>query len=252
VFTDFDGTLAEIVPDPATSVPVAGAVDVLHSLAEHLGVVAVVSGRPVAFLLDRLGRTGPGPRVSLFGLYGLERASSRTGPGRGDLRAEPGLGVWRAPVAAAAGEAVALAGPGVRVEDKGLSVTLHWRDAPDRAGETAAVAGELAARHGLVVHRGRMSAELVPPVAVDKGSVVTDLARDLEAACFLGDDLGDLAAFGALDELRASGLGALKIAVASEEAPDELLAAADLVLDGPAAALQLLRALDERVRAGER
>ncbi len=249
MFTDFDGTLAEIVPDPATSVPVPGVVDVLHSLAAHLGVVAVVSGRPVAFLVDRLGRTGAGPRVSLFGLYGLERASSRTGPGRGELAVEPGLGVWREPVAAATEEAAALVGTGVRVEEKGLSVTLHWRDAPGRARETAALAEELAGRHGLVVRRGRMSAELVPPISVDKGSVVADLARDLEAACFLGDDVGDLAAFGALDELRASGLAALKIAVASEEAPDELLAGADLVLDGPAAALLLLRGLDDRLRA---
>src|SRR5690606_19836336 len=65
---DFDGTLAPIVDDPATSAmpdPIAG---VVEDLSHQLGVVAVVSGRPAAFLGERVRL----PRVQRLGLYGLQ------------------------------------------------------------------------------------------------------------------------------------------------------------------------------------
>ena len=67
ILVDFDGTLAPIVDDPAASRPVAGAPEVLDSLAARYGLVSVVSGRPAGFLQAHLG-TGP----RLIGLYGLE------------------------------------------------------------------------------------------------------------------------------------------------------------------------------------
>src|SRR5438128_1796911 len=55
ILTDFDGTLAPIVDDPLAARPLPGAVDVLHRLAERFGVVGVVSGRPLDFLVGHLG-----------------------------------------------------------------------------------------------------------------------------------------------------------------------------------------------------
>ena len=65
----------------------------------------------------------------------------------------------------------------------------------------------------------------------------------LRAACYLGDDLGDLAAFAALDQLAARGIAAARIAVRSDEAPAELLQAADMILDAPEGAAELLQTL---------
>jgi trehalose 6-phosphate phosphatase len=59
----------------------------------------------------------------------------------------------------------------------------------------------------------------------------------------VGDDLGDLPAFAAVSELVSEGHDGLRVAVRSEEAPPDLLAAADLVLDGPEGVLAFLRRL---------
>ena len=65
--------------------------------------------------------------------------------------------------------------------------------------------------------------------------------------CFLGDDVGDLPAFDALDRLAAAGVHTVRVAVSTEEAPQEVLERADVVVDGPAGALAVL----ERLAAGQ-
>jgi trehalose 6-phosphate phosphatase len=89
-----------------------------------------------------------------------------------------------------------------------------------------------------------MSFELRPPVAVDKGTVVAEIVDGLAGACFIGDDVGDLAAFDALDRFRAdAGATTIKVAVRSQEAPLELIERADVLLDGPAETVAALRSL---------
>ena len=73
--------------------------------------------------------------------------------------------------------------------------------------------------------------------------MVERLARGCAAACFAGDDAGDLAAFAALDRLALGGHAHRALAVADEETPPELVAAADIVARGPAEALALFRTL---------
>ncbi len=244
IVTDFDGTLAPIVADPAASRPLPGAVKVLHRLAARYRRVAVVSGRPAAFLsthleLSRTEQDLPGGAEGLVavGLYGLEMAD-------GDqVTTDPRAAEWRPVIEEVADLAQEQAPPDVLVERKGLSVTLHYRAAPTRAEWAERWANEQCARTGLVVHAARMSQELRPPLAVDKGTVVAEVAAGLEAVCFLGDDRGDLPAFAALDEMAAGGTHVLKVGVRSLEAPPELLAAADLVLDGPEAVVDLLTEL---------
>ena len=227
ILTDFDGTLAPIVEDPAAARPLPGAVDVLRALAARYAKVGVVSGRPVAFLRGLLGDD-----LWLSGLYGLETLED------GELLEAPEAERWRPVVA----EAVERAGSelGTGVEPKGLSMTLHFRTAPEREPAVRAWAAEESARTGLVVRAAKASVELHPPVEADKGTVVTAAARGLEAVCFLGDDVGDLPAFVALGALD---IHTVRVAVATEETPAELVAQADVVVDGPDGALALLRGL---------
>lgn len=244
VLTDFDGTLAPVVDDPYGARPLPGASSVLASLAERYRRVAVVSGRPVAFLVEHLGLEGRGREGGrgafpmAYGLYGLEWAD---GDG---LHVHPEAPHWRSEVGAAAERAEAAHPAGVIVENKGLAVTLHWRTAEGQAGWARAFAKAEAEGRGLVCHPGRKSVELRPPVGADKGSVVEALCEGLEAACFFGDDRGDVPAFDALTRLASGGsFVACRVAVRSPEMPSQLADAADTVVDGPGGALAALRAM---------
>lgn len=229
VFTDFDGTLSPIVADPAAAVPLPGVPGLLAELAGHYAVVAVISGRPVSFLARHLP-----PPVLAVGLYGLEVRRD------GRVEIDPAAESWRPAVADAVARATAAAPPEVVVEPKDLSMTLHYRAAPELEGRVIALAGELAEATGLVSRPAKRSVELHPPVEADKGTVLRALAAGLSAACYLGDDLGDLAAFGALDELATQGVDTVKVAVRGEEAPAALVGAADVTVDNPAGAADLL------------
>lgn len=229
---DYDGTLSPIVEDAAAARPHLDAPALLARLRDRLGLVAVISGRPVDFLAPLL----PDGLV-LAGLYGLEMA---TAVGRED---HPQAGNWREVVDDVAGRAESKGPSGVVVERKGLSLTLHYRTAPELEAATGAYAAEEAHRSGLVARPARMSWELHPPIEVDKGTAVLDLVGDLRAVAFAGDDLGDLPGFDALDELDARGVATLRIAVDSAEAPIELLDRADVVVDGPAGLVELLQPL---------
>ncbi len=232
VLTDFDGTLAPIVPDPDDARPLPGVPGVLARLSERFGVVGVISGRPARFLERHLAASGPA--VRLVGVYGFEWIED------GIVRRAPEVEPWVPAASEVLAAARAEAPKGVGIEDKGASVTLHWRGTP-AAGEWASeFAKRWAARTGLTLQPGRMAVEFRPPVDLDKGRVVERLARDCTAACFAGDDAGDLAAFAALDRLADAGLRAVRVAVADEESPPELSASADLVLGGPEEALELL------------
>lgn len=232
VVLDFDGTLSPIVDVAAEARPVDGAVELLDRLAGRLGLVAVMSGRPVDFLRPLLP-----PSVVLSGLYGLEVVRDGV---RSDL---PGAGAWREVVADVARISVDRGPQGMVVEPKGLSLTLHYRTRPDVAPAVVAWAETQAARSGLVARPAKMSVELHPPIAADKGTALEALTAGLAAVCYAGDDQGDLPAFDALDRLAAAGVHTLRVAVASPEAPPELLERADLLVDDPAGLVDLLRRL---------
>ncbi len=232
VFVDYDGTLSEIVDDPSEAVPLPGIAAVLDQLASRFGRVAVLSGRPVAFLQPWFGA-----RVMLSGLYGLETIVN------GQRLDHPVGGVWREVVDDVALQSSARGPDGMRVESKGLSLTLHYRGRPERAQAVRKWAEHQAARSGLEVRAARQSYELHPPIDVDKGTSLLELADDLAAVCFLGDDIGDLPAFDALDQLAAAGRTAVRVGVRSAEVADELIDRADVVVDGPRGVLELLQAL---------
>lgn len=237
ILTDFDGTLAPIVDDPTKAVPLPGVPATLAALGSRYARVAVISGRPVAYLVEHLGAEVEASGVTLVGLYGLETVRG------GQVQEVSSASHWRPVVDQVAREAEAEAPAGVGVEHKGLAVTLHVRAAPECLGWVETWAAAHAASSGLVAHPGRMSVELRPPLETDKGTVVTELAAGLDAVCYLGDDRGDLPAFAALSRLSQAGRDVLAVAVRSHEAPPELLGAANLVVEGPAGVLELLQAL---------
>ena len=232
VLTDFDGTLSAIVDDPAKARPVDGAVDALLDLADRYRTVAVISGRPVSFLREVLPES-----LELVGLYGLEWLRG------GEAVDHPEAVPWRPVVGRATEAALEELPADVLVEPKGLSLTLHFRTAPEHEELVERWAATRAAIDGLVVHGAKMSVELHPPVAIDKGTTVRALAAGLRAACFIGDDVGDLPAFAALAGLRETGVATASVAVRGAEVPPEVLAAGDVVVDSPAGAVAVLRAL---------
>jgi trehalose 6-phosphate phosphatase len=248
LFFDFDGTLADIVPRPEDARPLEGVPETLAALDEVFRVVCVVSGRSAEQLADWLG-----PRVEIWGLHGAQRAYG------GRVTVAPDAARFEDLMRRVRDEARArvedLAVPGVLVEDKRVMVGLHWRMAKDRTRAEARVrevAEDLVEKHGLAMAGGKMALELRPPIEVSKKDVVIRRAREenLRAVAFAGDDVVDLPAFDALDELSRSGVSVVKVAVVSDEAPQELTRRADVTVERPVGMrgwLQRLLALSEGV-----
>lgn len=226
---DFDGTLAEIVARPEHARPVDGARGALTELARRYRSVAIVTGRrseEVAALLDV-------PHVTYVGLYGLEDAADE-------------LVTSIVPRVQTATVEIAEAW----VEDKGVSVAVHYRQAPDPVSARAALLVALqpvATEAGLELIEGKMVLELVPPDRPLKGGAVERLVREhgLQAVLYAGDDHADLDAFDALDRLIGSGdvRAAVRVAVRGLETPPALVDGADVVAEGPAGLVELLRTL---------
>ena len=242
IVSDFDGTLSPIVDRPGDARPLDGTAELLVALSRRFKTVAVVSGRPVSFLVEHLtGRAsvpGTGGASPLFvGLYGLEVATAD-----GRIVPDPEAEGWRPVIDEVVDRLRAGAPVGTLVESKGLAVTVHWRTAPAAASWASAAVGDEAERTGLVPHPGRCSLELRPPLAIDKGSVTERLLQGCSAGCYLGDDLGDLPAFAALAHAATvGGTVTVAVAVADDESAPAVLEAADLVLDGPVEAFAALR-----------
>ena len=238
---DFDGTLSPVVDDPQAARPLEGIVDLLAPLARRFGAVAIVSGRPAPYLAEHVAAPG----VRYLGLYGLQEVYE------GEARVDARLEAARATVAEA--EAALRDSPAVResgawLEDKVYAVGVHTRRVAERDRWTDSIdrtARQIAGEHGLEIIPGKLVWELRPAVRGDKGDAVRRVVAESGArvVVVVGDDLGDLPAFAAVAELAAEGREGLRVAVRSEEAPPELLASADLVLDGPEGVLDFLRRL---------
>jgi len=239
ILLDYDGSLAAIVDHPEGAVAFPGAVDALGRLVGKVGRVGIVSGRTVEFL----ARQVPVPDVVLVGLYGMETVIG------GERHVSPLVAAYRTAVASAADDAdVRL--PGVVVERKaGVSVTLHWRMAPERADDVLDVAADLAVRYGLTSFRTRFAVELRPPVAIDKGTAIDVITDGFSVAAFVGDDIGDMPAFEALARAERTGRlhRGVRVGVRSSEMPDGLPAAVDWLVDGPAGVVEFLDAVVHRL-----
>jgi len=199
LFLDLDGTLAPIAPTPDAVGPDAARRALLGRASAALdGRLAVVSGRAIADL-DRILEGAPS---TLAGLHGLER---RLADGRCE-RAEPPAGYADA---AAAARAFVAERPGMLLEDKGLSLALHWRGAPAFGPETTAFAEALAARTGLATQPGSCVVELRAPGASKGDALRAFMAGPPFSGAtplFVGDDLTDEHGFEAAAALGGAGV----------------------------------------------
>ena len=219
VLLDVDGTLAPIVARPELArVPDETRAE-LRRLVARYALVACISGRTGVDARKVVGVDGP----VYVGVHGLELAPEAEG--------------WRGPLREFA-ESVDWP-----VEDKGLAVVFHYREAADEEAALGVLRGvaERATALGLRAQFGRKVLEVRPPVAADKGTAVRTLLeqRGLRRALYAGDDTTDLDAFRGLDGLDVS----VRVAVASAEGPPELREAADIVVESPAELAELLRRL---------
>jgi trehalose 6-phosphate phosphatase len=219
VLLDVDGTLAPIVARPELAAVPEETRTELRRLVSRYALVACVSGRTGEEAARLVGVSG----AVYVGVHGLELA--------------PEAERWRSALRPFASERWPW------LEDKGLTVAFHWREAQDEcdARRTLEAVANRAEAAGLEARWGRKVLELRPPVEADKGTAVRTLLaeRGLRRALYAGDDTTDLDAFRGLDGLEV----AVRVAVASAEAPAGLREAADVVVTAPAELLELLRTL---------
>jgi trehalose 6-phosphate phosphatase len=242
VATDYDGTLAPIVDDPAAAVAAPGAVAALARLAGRVGTVAIITGRAAADAVS-LGGFAEVPGLIVLGHYGAQRWQA------GVLSAPPAPPGVQTVREALPGLLAAVAAPaGTTVEDKGTALAVHTRRTADPAAALALLREplkRLADSAALTLEPGRLVLELRPP-GMDKGTALRELAaeRAARSVLFCGDDLGDLTAFAAICDLRAHGIPGCAVASQSAETP-QVAEAADLVVDGPPGIVRFLAALAE-------
>ncbi|MEO8289562.1 MAG: trehalose-phosphatase [Gaiellaceae bacterium] len=221
LFFDVDGTLAPIVSRPELAAVPPSTRAQLSRLVEDYLLVACVSGRPGEEAARLVGVEG----VRYVGNHGLE-----LDPGAAALAGR--IAEFRDAV-------------GLPVEDKGLSLTYHYRQAEDQDAALAELerVASLATERGLDARWGRKVLEVRPRIDADKGTAVRALVAEAAArrGLYAGDDTTDLDAFAGLREANLD--HTVLIAVASEESPGELERSADLVVESPEELAKLLESL---------
>jgi trehalose 6-phosphate phosphatase len=243
ILTDIDGTIAPITERPEEAGVPERTRELLRRLASSYALVAGISGRRS---IDARRIVGV-EELAYSGNHGFELLP----PGGVEPQPDPSLDGHEDDAAGfvAGLDRAELDRVGLRVEDKGAIVALHWRGAPNE-GAAESVAREIASeaeRRGLVPHLGRKVLEIRPDVPINKGIAVAAIlaARPLRAALYAGDDRTDADGFTALRTLREDGeLEAVAcIAIASPETPPEVVESADLSVPGPEGFVAVLEAL---------
>lgn len=174
---DFDGTLAPLVPDPSAAALPRKTRQLLRRLASLYPCV-VISGRARADVRARLAGI---PLRAVLGNHGIE-------PVRNPRLVRRRVLAWRARLAR-----VLPAIPGLVVEDKGVTLALHYRQARGRA-KVRQLLVEVARRlPGSKLTEGKMVVNVLPAGTGNKGTALVDLRRRFRcpAALFLGDDDND-------------------------------------------------------------
>jgi trehalose 6-phosphate phosphatase len=232
--TDYDGTLADFHPDPATAYMSARTAALVRRLAERTDLsFGVVSGRRVA---DLRQRTGLPASAYVAGLHGMEIDV------RGRRWEHPALNGARERLGELREQLTHLAArvPGMLIEDKEASIAVHVRACATPADRSRGLACADQCAAPLVaagrVRRlpGSMAVEFLPRAACDKGDAVRWIAADVEATAhprpwvvFVGDDLTDEDAFSAIDDgvgvVVGDRMSAAHHQLRSREEVDELL-----------------------------
>lgn len=199
LFLDFDGTLADLAPQPEAVQLAADLIPVLTQLAAQLnGALAIVSGRRLADLDDFLAPL----RLPSAAEHGARR---RAAGGEVHCLAAPNLeAVVRLATALATRHA------GLRVEVKSAAVALHYRHAPALEALALQVMQDAALRTpGLELLRGKSVLE-VKPAGISKGTAIEAFMATApftgRLPLFAGDDTTDEAGFSAVQQLGGQGI----------------------------------------------
>ena len=188
---DFDGTLAPLVDHPDDARVPPALEPRLVRLAE-LADVAIISGRALADLRRRL---------TFEPLHALGNHGAEGGPlapaQAAALAAETGqlLGALRSRLDA---HRARFREAGVEIEDKGRSLAIHYRRAPDPARARAAIDAALAGHDArLEVYGGHDVVNIVVAAAPDKGRALLAMVEHggYDSAVFIGDDVNDESVF---------------------------------------------------------
>jgi trehalose 6-phosphate phosphatase len=221
--TDFDGTLADIVRDPAMASLRPDIAAALPPLVERLRGVVILSSRGSS----DLKRLVPIAGVASIGDYGMgpPTAAERQALARFNE--------------AAANLVRDL--PGVRIEPKSVGTSIHFRNSPASGQAVVERLAPLVAAEGLQARTGRLAFEVTLRRA-SKGESLERLVRQSqpEGVVYLGDDANDKPAF---EYLARSPMPSFAVGVGSTEIPDDLFAACDLILPGVAAVPVFLSSL---------
>ncbi len=237
LFSDFDGTLTPLFDDPRDTVLFPAIRDTLGELSKKMELVAVVSGREARVLREMIGLKS----VTYIGNHGLEEWKAGGEQPEYEVQVSDGF----AEEVEKGVESIGISG--LTLENKRLSVAVHYRNAQDPTAARSAVSQvlmPLAATRRLAIREGKMVMEIGPNVAVNKGTAVGRLTREFEltGAIVLGDDVTDCDAFDALHGLiRERGLKGAAIAVVDEETPETVLRKADYSLSGSGEVEEFLR-----------
>ena len=201
LFLDFDGTLVDIAPTPSDVMIPEGLTQRLRHLAWLLnGALAVISGRPIIVIDEFLGGAVP----CVAGVHGAERRNALGHIHRLVLDPEA-----IAPFRITLGE-FARSRPGVLLEDKGVSLALHFRERPEAGDAARAVVDAcVAASHGAFERLdGKMVVEL-KPLSITKVGALAAYMNEAPFAgrrpVFVGDDITDESAF--IEVSRTNGFG---------------------------------------------
>ena len=241
--TDIDGVLAPIVPTPDMSEVPEELRELLWRLSQRYRVVAGVSGRTTEDALRLVGLE----EVVYYGNHGFEVLRG------GEIEIVPEAAPYEEAVEELEMKARAELEPlGAFVEEKGITASIHYRNASPEVGERCKEFVEREGeRLGLRITVGRGVVEARPPIRADKGTATRKVVEEYEPgkALFMGDDTTDLDAFRELEALREESVLSeiLRIGVKSEEGPPEIVSEADLVVEGTQGVEEVLRALlDEK------
>lgn len=228
LISDFDGTVSPIIANPDEAHATARSRTALTALVERLALVALVSGRAVNDLRARAQIPG----AVYVGNHGLEHLTDK------GIDTPPEVVAYRPMIDAVTQEIAQLEIPGLRLEDKRVTVSLHYRNTPDPDAAAAQIEPfltRLAAQHRLRLSKGRMVFELRPPFEINKGTALKRLIQthELEAAVFMGDDTTDADAMRIARQLREDGsCYVVSLGVESDETPQAVRDSADVMVQG--------------------
>ncbi len=196
-FLDVDGTLINLADTPQAVCVDAALLDLIGQLYRASGgAVALVSGRMISDLQSRLGAL----TLPLAGQHGLER---RDAAGRLWMHAAPPAAKYAIKESLAP---LLARHPGLMLEDKGLTLALHYRLAPKMAANVHRIMHRLVSQigHGLELQRGKRVVE-IKPAGIDKGTAVAEYLAEPpfqgRHAVFIGDDLNDEHGFAEVNRL---------------------------------------------------